>query len=124
MRTTSGEYLLGVVGGVLVVAVLAFLLYDALAARQGGPRLSVEVTAVTPAPEGFSVGYELRNEGGETAEQVEVSAELTRAGSPVEQAGATADYVAPGSRRQGALLFTEDPRSGELQVTVSGYVLP
>ncbi|WP_158580001.1 TIGR02588 family protein [Geodermatophilus marinus] len=122
--TSPGEYVVGALGLVLVLGLLAFLLWDGLVEREGGPRLAVVVTGVSPAPTGFSVGYEVRNSGGETAEQVEVSGELTREGSVVDEATATVDYVAPGSRRQGALLFGEDPRDGELRVAVDGYVLP
>ncbi|GAB3351101.1 TIGR02588 family protein [Modestobacter lapidis] len=123
-RTSTGEYVLGGLGGLLVLLLLGFLIYQAAVVRDTGPELSVTVTGVETAGNGWSVHYRIANTGGQTAVQVQVTGVLSRDGTEVEESSATVDYVPPGSRRSGALLFSEDPGSGDLQVRPSGYSLP
>lgn len=122
--TAPGEYVLGALGGLLIVALLAFLGYQVLAVREGGPELAVTVTSIEPAPAGYAVQFRVVNTGGETAEAVEVSGTLSQGGRQLEQSTATVAYVPPDSRRDGTLLFSADPTEAELTVGPSGYVLP
>ncbi|MDT0276138.1 TIGR02588 family protein [Blastococcus goldschmidtiae] len=122
--TTPGEYVVGAVGGLVVLALLAFLAYQTLAVRETGPELAVSVTAIEPALAGYAVHFEVVNNGGRTAEQVQLSGTLTREGRQVEQSTAAVAYLPPESRRDGVLVFSEDPREGDLTVGPSGYVLP
>jgi uncharacterized protein (TIGR02588 family) len=41
-----------------------------------------------------------------------------------ERAEAVLDYLPPRSDREGALLFTTDPRRGELRLRATGYAKP
>ncbi|MDK3255780.1 hypothetical protein [Blastococcus capsensis] len=123
-RTTGGEYALGALGGLLVVLLLGFLTYQAVAVRESGAELSVTVTSVEPSGDGYAVHFRVVNTGGRTAEQVQVSGTLSQNGSEVEQSTATVAYVPPESWRVGALLFSEDPGTGRLQVGPSGYTAP
>ncbi|MDP5185248.1 hypothetical protein QOZ88_21660 [Blastococcus sp. BMG 814] len=123
-RTTPGEYALGALGGLLVLLLLGFLTYQAVAVRESDPALSVSIGSVEAAGDGYAVHFEVRNSGGRTAEQVQISGTLTRGGSEVEQASTSVPYLPPNSRHSGALLFSEDPRDGRLQVRPSGYIAP
>ncbi|MGY2067851.1 TIGR02588 family protein [Blastococcus sp. SYSU DS0619] len=123
-RTTAGEYALGALGGLLVLVLLGFLTYQAIAVRGSEPELSVTVTGVEPRGDGWAVDFRVENHGGRTAEQLEVSGSLSRDGREVEEASTTIAYVPPESRRSGALLFAEDPRDGRLEVRPSGYASP
>ncbi|MGY1723461.1 hypothetical protein [Blastococcus sp. SYSU DS0533] len=122
--TTPGEYALGALGGLLVVLLLGFLTYQAVAVRESDPVLSVSVGSIGAAGDGYAVHFEVTNSGGRTAEQVQVSGSLTRDGSEVEQASTSVPYLPPNSRHSGALLFSEDPRDGRLEVRPAGYVAP
>jgi uncharacterized protein (TIGR02588 family) len=42
----------------------------------------------------------------------------------VETSVVTVDYAAAGSERDAALLFSNDPRQGELIVRAKGYIEP
>jgi uncharacterized protein (TIGR02588 family) len=121
--TSRGEYLLGALGVVVVLLVLAFLVHQAVV-RDGGPQLSVTAAAAQQVEGGWAVPVEVVNEGGQTAEQVEVTGVLTRDGSEVQQATATFSYLAPSSRQSGALLFSEDPTDGRLEIRPAAYTLP
>ncbi|MCZ2821141.1 hypothetical protein O2V63_12430 [Modestobacter sp. VKM Ac-2977] len=122
--TSRGEYLLGAVGAVVVLLVLAFLGYQAVVVRDGAPRLAVTAAVAEQVGEGWVVPVEVVNEGGGTAEQVEVVGVLTRDGRDVQRATATFSYLAPNSRQSGALLFSEDPTDGRLEVRPAAYTLP
>lgn len=118
--TSPGEYVVGALGALLVLLLVGFLGYQAIVARETGPELSVAVTGVELAPAGYAVHFELVNSGGETAEAVQLGGALVRRGRPVEQASTTVDYVPPDSVRAGALLFSIDPRTAQLQIRPTG----
>lgn len=122
--TSRGEYLLGALGAVVVLLVLAFLVYQAVAVRGGDPRLEVTVAVAQRVGDGWVVPVEVVNEGGSTAEQIEVTGVLSRAGSEVEEATMTFAYLAPDSRQSGALLFSEDPTDGRLEIRPAAYTMP
>ncbi|MGY1717668.1 hypothetical protein ACI8AG_01280 [Blastococcus sp. SYSU DS0552] len=63
----------------------------------------------------------MRNDGRTTAETVQLGGQLSRDGRQVEQASATIAYVPPESRREAVLVFSNDPRDGELTVGPEGY---
>ena len=119
--TSVAEYAVGGLGGLLVLLLIAFLAYQAVAVRESGPDLSVEVIAVEPAGAGYEVRLQVTNDGGTTAEAVQVGGRLTRDGDQVEQASATLAYVPPESRRDVVLIFSSDPRDGDLTVGPEGY---
>jgi uncharacterized protein (TIGR02588 family) len=88
------------------------------------------VVSVTPkleireAPGQFYVPFSVKNTGGETAESVQVIAEL-RINGEVEEAGEQQiDFLASGETEEGAFVFSRDPRKGELVIRVASYKLP
>lgn len=119
--TSAAEYAMGGLGGLLVLLLIVFLTYQAVAVRETGPELGVEITAVEQAGTGYEVHVRVRNDGGATAETVQLSGQLTRDGRQVEEASATIGYVPPESRRDAVLVFSTDPRDGELTVGPEGY---
>ncbi|MGY1751243.1 hypothetical protein [Modestobacter sp. SYSU DS0511] len=123
-ETSRGEYALGALGALVVLLVLGFLVHQAVFVRDSGPRLSVTTSAIEQAGDGWAVPFEVVNDGGTTAEQVQVTGVLSRDGEEVQQATATIDYVAPHSRQSGALLFSVDPGSGTLEVRPAAYTTP
>lgn len=121
--SSAGEYAVGALGALLVVALLAFLGYQAVV-RDTGPEISVAVTRVDAAAAGYAARVEVTNHGGTTASGVVISGALRRDGRLVDQASTTAAYVPPDSMRTVALVFSEDPRTGELTVGPDGYAVP
>jgi uncharacterized protein (TIGR02588 family) len=119
--TSAAEYVVGALGGLLVLLLIAFLAYQAVAVRESGPDLTVEVTAVEEVGAGYQVHLTVTNDGGTTAETVHLGGSLTRDGEQVGGASASVAYVPPESRRDAVLVFSTDPRDGELTVGVEGY---
>lgn len=122
--SSKGERLVAVLGVILVVALLCFLAYQALAGAEGGPELTVDVGRIERAEDQFVVHVRVRNDGGKTAQSVSVSGALTDGGRTLEQATTTVSYVPPTSFRDAALVFTRDPREVKLNVRAAGYELP
>lgn len=71
----------------------------------------------------FLVPVEIRNEGGGTAETVQVTAELTLGEETIE-ADQTVEFLAQGERAEVVFVFEDDPASGELDIRVSSYTVP
>jgi uncharacterized protein (TIGR02588 family) len=118
------EYVAGALGGLLVLALVAFLAYQALGVRETGPEVSVVVTGVEQDGAGWTVRYEAVNSGGQTAEAVQIGGTLVRDGRQVGEASSSIAYLPPHSSRAGALVFSTDPGRGELRVGVVGYRWP
>jgi uncharacterized protein (TIGR02588 family) len=64
------------------------------------------------------------NEGGQTAEGVDIEGELRTGIEPVERSRTTIDYLPPRSEKKAGLFFTRDPRQFDLQVRSLGYEEP
>jgi uncharacterized protein (TIGR02588 family) len=71
----------------------------------------------------FVVAVDVENKGVQTAEQVQVVARLTTEGSEAE-GDQMVDFLAGGEVEQLEFVFDDDPEGGELEVRVSGYLLP
>ena len=73
--------------------------------------------------EHFVVPVEIRNDGGGTAESVQVVAELT-IGDEVSESDQTIEFLARGESAEVAFVFEDDPAGGELKVHVAGFTVP
>lgn len=119
--SSPGEFVLGLLGGVIVVALLGFLAYQAVAVRETGPALRVEIHSVEPVPEGFRARLRVHNDGGQTAEQVQLTGTLTGGAARPESAKAVISYVPPASHREASFVFRTDPRARRLVTGIAGY---
>lgn len=122
--TGPAELVVGVLGGLVVAAVLVFLGYQAWVVREDPARLRTSVVAARSAAAGNVVRYEVHNDGGETAEAVHVVGELLGEGQVVETVSGTLAYVPADSVRRGALVFRHDLGDGRVRVRAVSYNLP
>lgn len=118
------ERLVGALGGVLVVALLVFLIYQAVAVSDGGPDLSATVSGIEHVGGQYVTHVRVENQGGETASGVNLAGTLSVDGTTVEQATTTISYVPLKSSRRAVLVFARDPREAKLSVRAAGYELP
>jgi uncharacterized protein (TIGR02588 family) len=72
----------------------------------------------------FYVPFEIVNTGGETAESVQIIAELQLADKVVETGEQQIDFLSDGEKEEGAFIFSQNPRHGQLTVRVASYKLP
>lgn len=79
---------------------------------------------IREAPSQFYVPFSVTNTGGETAELVQVIAEL-RINGEVEETGEPQIYfLSSGETEEGAFVFSCNPREREVVVRVASYKLP
>ncbi len=126
-KTTSPderiEWWIGIACGVVTLALIGFLLFEALTGLGGGPALRVVQAQVVPGPDHYVLEVLVTNEGEETAAQVLVEGRLG-AGDSTEVSSVVIDYVPPGPGVSAALVFERDPRVGEVVLAVRGYRYP
>lgn len=72
----------------------------------------------------FYVPFEITNTGGETAESVQIIAELKRNGRVEETGDLQIDFLARQEKQKGAFVFTQNPQNGNLVLRVSSYKVP
>lgn len=110
------EWIMGGLGLLIVLAVLAVIGFEAAGPREPA-RLEARLGEVRPAGSVWLAEVEVRNLGGETAAAVEVEGRLGD-----ETAAATLDYVPAHGRQTVTLAFPADPHAAE--VSVSGWSEP
>lgn len=123
-RPNAIEWVVGALCALLVVAMIGFVLYQGVVEATPRPAITVERGDVGPAGDGFRVGFRALNSGGQTAAGVTVEGVLLRDGRQIEASEVQLDYVPARSERRGALLFTVDPRTHQLELRAKGYRQP
>lgn len=109
----------------ILAILIGLVAYNWLAKKQEPPIISV--TRNTPIREEkgqFYVPFAVVNTGGETAESVQIIAELRVNGEVLESGDLQIDFLSSGETEEGAFIFSRDPRQGELIVRSSSYKLP
>ncbi|GAB4376971.1 MAG: hypothetical protein Kow00121_25170 [Elainellaceae cyanobacterium] len=71
----------------------------------------------------YYVPFVLTNEGGGTAETVQVVGELQINGT-TEIGEQQVDFLSAGEEQEGAFVFSQNPAQGELSLRVASYKLP
>ncbi len=125
--TSAWEWAVAGVGGVILAAVVGFLVYEAIA-RPPDVRPEIGVAGAAPLALGngtFLVPVTVTNTGHATGADVSVSGALVDGdGATIEESTITFDFVAQHSTETGGLYFTADPRSNRLVLRVEGYTDP
>jgi len=118
------EWVAAAVSTALVLAVVGYLLYDAVARPRTPPSVQVRADTVLQADGLWLVRFQARNRGHETAAALKVEGELMQGDSSVETSEAVLDYVPGRSVRYGGLFFRRDPRAYRLELRAHGYQEP
>jgi len=118
------EWIVAGVGFVLVAGMIGFLIYEAFTGKRLPPDVKLSVDSVAVNRNGYLVKITAVNEGGQTAEGVDIEGELRTGTEPVERSRTTIDYLPPRSEKKAGLFFTQDPRQFDLQVRSLGYEEP
>jgi uncharacterized protein (TIGR02588 family) len=118
------EWIVATIGLVLVAGVIGFLLYEAFSGNRLPPDVKFSVDSVVQTRNGYLAKITAVNEGGITAEGVDIEGELKRGTETIERSQTTIDYLPPRSNKKAGLFFTRDPRQFELHVRPLGYEEP
>ncbi len=119
------EWVVFGLGLVLTVGVLGYLVYAEFHADGAPPRL--EVTLGAPERQGnrYAVQVTVRNQGEETAEDVQVGIVLREDGEERERAAVSFPFVPQGAQQEGWVTFSRNPSSPDaLEVNGVSYGVP
>jgi uncharacterized protein (TIGR02588 family) len=72
----------------------------------------------------FYVPFEVVNTGGDTAESVQIIAELKIDGKVAETGEQQIDFLSGNEKEEGAFIFSQNPNQGNLTIRVASYKLP
>ncbi|MEH2002481.1 MAG: TIGR02588 family protein [Nostoc sp.] len=110
----------------LILAIIVSLVgYTWLKEKNQPPILSVTKKQTIREIDGqFYVPFEVVNSGGDTAESVQIIAELLINGKVTETGEQQIDFLSTGESEEGAFIFSQNPRQGQLNLRVASYKLP
>jgi uncharacterized protein (TIGR02588 family) len=74
--------------------------------------------------ESYYLPVTVTNRGGRTAQEVLIQAELVGGDGSSEETDFTLDFLAGGETREGTVVFTTDPSTGELTIAVASFQSP
>jgi uncharacterized protein (TIGR02588 family) len=119
------EWIAAAVGLLLIVAMLGVIGWEATKGHgEKPPAVEVVAEKVIGVAGGYVVEVALRNRSPATAAGVVVEGVLTGGDAAPETSTVTIDYVPGGSTRRAGLIFTKDPRLGDLKLRALGYTEP
>ncbi|HEY9597771.1 MAG TPA: TIGR02588 family protein [Cyanophyceae cyanobacterium] len=109
----------------ILAIVIGLIVYQWATQKNQPPELSVKSNPeIREAPGQFYMPFSVTNTGGETAESVQVIAELKINGTVEETGEQQIDFLASGETEEGAFVFSRNPREGQVTVRVASYKLP
>ncbi len=121
--TPALEWIASGLGAAFAVVILLYLVWDGVTASTPAA-ITVEAGGAEPVEDGFRVPVKVRNRGGEAASQVGIVGRILDRGREVQSSETTFDFVPGKSERDGALLFSVDPRRNTLEIRATGHQKP
>lgn len=122
---TLAEWVTFGMASLVVSAIAGLVIFNWATERDRPPAITIQ------RPEGirqengqFYVPFEIANTGGETAESVQIIAELEIDGKVKESGDVEIDFLASGERSKGAFVFRQNPNQGQLTLRVGSYKEP
>jgi uncharacterized protein (TIGR02588 family) len=113
------------VAALILLMIVSLVLYDWIATPPTPPVLSlIQSGAVRQENGQFYVPFTITNTGGDTAESVQIIAELRIDGSREESGEQQIDFLAGAESEEGAFIFSHNPEDGELVMRVASYKTP
>lgn len=112
------------VAALIVITLVGLVIFSWVTQSKQPPILSIRSETVREAQGQFYVPYSVTNDGGETAESVQVIGELKINGEVAEAGEQQIDFLSGGETEEGAFVFRQDPRRGDLSLRVASYSLP
>lgn len=123
-RRSPAEWTTFGIATVIVAAIAGLVVWDWLTAQNQPPVLTVSQTGtVRTVEDQFYVPFAVTNSGGETAESVQVMADLQLNGKE-ETGEQQIDFLSAGETAEGAFIFSQNPQQGELSLRIASYKLP
>ncbi|ARV61555.1 TIGR02588 family protein [Nostocales cyanobacterium HT-58-2] len=124
-KRTPAEWVTFGAASFILAGVVSLVGYTWLNEKHQPPILSVSNPKTIREVDGqFYIPFEVVNTGGETAESIQIMAELRMNGEVEETGDLQIDFLSGGEKEEGAFVFRHDPRQGQLTIRVTSYKLP
>lgn len=124
-KRSIAEWVTFGISSLILVIIVSLVGYTWLNEKNQPPILSVTKKEIIREINGqFYVSFEVVNSGGDTAESVQIMAELLINGKITETGEQQIDFLSSGESEEGAFIFSQNPRQGELNMRVGSYKLP
>ena len=124
-KRTAAEWATFAIACFILFTLTGLVIYNWVTKKQGPPVISVTRNAPIRETQGqFYVPFTVANTGGETAESVQIIAELRVNGEVLESGYQQIDFLSSGETQEGAFIFSRHPSQGQLIVRSSSYKLP
>jgi uncharacterized protein (TIGR02588 family) len=109
----------------VLTTIVGLVCYTWVSDKHESPILSVTNKEKIREVDGqFYVPFEIINTGGETAESVQIMAELKINNEVTETGEQQIDFLSSSEKEEGAFVFRTDPRKGQLTLRVASYKSP
>jgi uncharacterized protein (TIGR02588 family) len=124
-KRSGAEWITFASASAILLILFGLVGYSWLTKPQEPPLLTVRYSIALQGEAGqFSVPFEIVNMGGETAEAVQVIAELRMNGQVVEAGEQQIDFLSRKEKEEGMFIFSHDPRKGQVRIRVASYKQP
>lgn len=122
--TPALEWILGALGGLLLLASLAFLINRAVSGADEPGAVTIVADQITQTGEAWLVQFTVHNAGTQTLAELHVSARVFDGTSEIDNAQAVIDYLPGRSKRQGGFYLRNDPGAYRLELAPEGFQKP
>jgi uncharacterized protein (TIGR02588 family) len=124
-KRSVAEWMTFAVASFILFTIFGLIGYSWLTKPQEPPLLTVRQAVAVPQANGqFYVPFEVLNTGGETAEAIQIIAELRVDGQIQETGEQQVDFLSRREKEEGVFIFSRDPRQGQVIVRVASYKQP
>jgi uncharacterized protein (TIGR02588 family) len=108
---------------ILILALLALVTYVSITGGDKPPIIEARPLdqEIRHEGESYYLPVAVTNQGGRTAEEVVIQAELAGSDGSSEVSEFTLDFLAGGETREGSTVFATDPLTGELTIDVASF---
>ncbi|AFZ04142.1 TIGR02588 family protein [Calothrix sp. PCC 6303] len=125
VKRTSAEWVTFGIASSILSGIIGLIIYIGINDQQRPPLINITQKETIYRGKGqYYVPFEIVNQGDETAESVQILAEL-KINNNIEETGEQQiDFLSSGEKEEGAFIFTKDPDQGQLKIRVGSYKSP
>ena len=124
MRRSLAEKVSFSVSLLIVSIIVTLVCYTWITGDTNPPILSITTSEARQVNQQYYVPFTVSNFGGDTANSVEVTAELSIDPETVESGTQEIDFLSRQEKRSGEFIFSRNPLEGKLTVRVASYKQP
>jgi uncharacterized protein (TIGR02588 family) len=124
-KRSFAEWVTFSIASFILAIIVSLVGYTWLNDKNQPPIVSVTTKGTIRQIDGqFYVSFEVVNTGGDTAESVQIMAELVIDGKVIESGEQQIDFLSSDESEEGAFVFSRNPRQGKLNLRIASYKLP